>query len=266
MVQKDLLQRMYNVLTVEQLHLLQMILLTKELRKLRKQQTQKTRGYAAGFLCLWYIAPMKDMQQLITFFHFLEGLKKLERYKDNVFWRDYDIKRWESVADHTWRMGMILIFVEKRLTQTIDLARALKLVLIHDLPEIIAGDPSPLGSDGTGKDSHRFNPEKRREKEAREAAAAEEIIAMLPTEDGEEFYALWKEYEEQKTYESQVVKAIDKVEARLQTIEMSDCCVYKDHLEPMVSMNVEFIKEPYLKEINDELVKHIKENYTEFTK
>ena len=137
---------------------------------------------------------------------------------------------------------------------------------MHDLPEIIAGDPSPLGSDGTGKDSHRHDPEKRREKDFREAEAVKEILAMLPEVDAKEYRALWEEYEKRETYEAKIVKEIDCVEARLQCIEFTDCHIYADHLEPMVSLNLEYINEPILKEINEELIKHIHANYQEFKK
>lgn len=210
----------------------------------------------------------EETKQLIAFFHFLEGLKKLERYRDNIFWRDYHwIERWESVADHTWRMAMMLVVLEKRLQRSIDLARALKITLVHDLPEIIAGDESALGSDESGVDSHHTNPERKQEKFMREEAAAREIFGMLPEEEREEYYALWREYEDLSSYEAQVVKAIDKLEARFQIIEYTDCRVYEKHLQPIKEIGLQDMeKEPVVKELYDALMQHFDAHYTEFTK
>lgn len=208
------------------------------------------------------------MKKIIAFFHFIEGLKKVERYKDNVFWRDYDwIDRWESVADHTWRIAIMLIVLEDKLQKPIDLQHALKIVLVHDLPEIIAGDPSPLGSDGTGRDSHRFNEEKKREKFSREEKAAREIFNMLPEKDARELYDLWHEYESQETYESQVVKALDKLEAKFQVIEYTNCHVYEEQIEPIIGIGKdEMLKEPVVYEMYNELMSYFKEHYKAFKK
>lgn len=211
---------------------------------------------------------MKETTQILDFLHFMHGMKQLERYKDNVFWRDYDwIERWESVADHTWRMAMILIVVEKRLQQPIDLAKALKMTLVHDVPEIIAGDPSPLGSDGTGRDSHRHNPEMKAAKFQKEDVAAQEIFGKLPNGEGQEYYELWREYEEQSSYEARVVKGIDKVEAKLQVIDSTGCRVYEDNREPIYNLGRDEVQfEPVLKEMFDELIAHFDQNYVEFKK
>ena len=98
--------------------------------------------------------------KIIEFLKTIGGLKDLERFRGQFFWKDYpQQKRYESVADHTWRMAMLLIVSEKYLSDPLDISKALKMALIHDLPEIIAGDLSPLGSDGTGHDSHLYNKE-----------------------------------------------------------------------------------------------------------
>lgn len=209
-----------------------------------------------------------DTKQLLAFFHFLEGLKKLERYRDHVFWRDYDwIERWESVADHSWRMAMMLVVLQKRLQRPIDLEKALKITLVHDLPEIIAGDESALGSDETGTDSHHTNAKRKQEKFAREEKAAREIFGMLPGEEGEEYYALWREYEEAATYEAQVVKAIDKLEAKLQVVEYTKCTVYERHKKPIREIGArDMEKVPIVQELFDELMRDFEEHYNELAK
>ena len=58
--------------------------------------------------------------------------------------------------------------------------KALKMALVHDIPEIIAGDASPLGESGTGEDSHSFNEKnRRREISARMRSCAENFFFPL---------------------------------------------------------------------------------------
>jgi len=60
-----------------------------------------------------------DAPSLKKFFDFateLEALKKLERFKGQPYWRDYpEIPRYESVADHTWRLGMLVLMFSGQL-------------------------------------------------------------------------------------------------------------------------------------------------------
>ena len=84
--------------------------------------------------------------KILDFLRVAGELKNLERFRGHFFFKDYPQReRYESVADHTWRMTLFLVLVEKQLSQPIDLSRALKMTLIHDLPEIIAGGPKSVG-------------------------------------------------------------------------------------------------------------------------
>lgn len=161
---------------------------------------------------------MSDTTKILEFVNFCAGLKHLERFKDQVFWRDYHIKEFESVADHSWRMALMLVVLEPKLSQPINLPKALQMVLIHDLPEIICGDPSPLGSDGTGNDSHAHNTEIKEQKLEAEKRAAKEIFNKLPKELGDSLLELWLEYEVGNSFEAQVVAALDKLEGRMQAL------------------------------------------------
>lgn len=207
-----------------------------------------------------------DSGKTITFLKVIGALKDLERFRGQFFWREYPQRdRYESVADHTWRMAMMLILVEKHLSQPIDLGKTLKMLLIHDLPEIIAGDLSPLGSDGTGQDSHLYNKEKAEEKYQNEKKAAESIFGKLPKEQAEEFLKLWFEYEEQNNYESRVVKAIDKIEGKLQAAEYLGGHMFPAHLDFSLKYGVStFDVDPTLKELGMAINEELKKDYREF--
>ena len=147
------------------------------------------------------------LKQFFTFATELEKLKKLERYKGQYYWRDYpELARYESVADHTWRLGMLVVMFADRLTQKINLEKALKMVLVHDVPEIVAGDDSPMGEDGSGKNTYAFDGDKAQTRHLREKDAAKTLFALLPPEDAQAFLDLWLEYDLQTSFEAKASK------------------------------------------------------------
>jgi putative hydrolase of HD superfamily len=158
-------------------------------------------------------------------------LKFIERFKGQVYWRDYPApSRWESVADHSWRLAMLVLTFANKLSKPLDLEKALTMALIHDIPEIIAGDASPLGESGTGKDSHAYNPKIQAVRHTDEKAAAKAIFAKLDTNEGNNLYELWLEIETLANFEAQVVKALDKIEAMSQVLEWRKGHMFPEHL------------------------------------
>jgi len=209
---------------------------------------------------------MSDIEKIFNFVTYLEKFKKIERFVGQFFWKDYPKqKRYDSDADHTWRMAIMLLSLEDELSQPFDFKKAMKMVLIHGIPEIIAGDSSPLGTDGTGKNSHAYSKEASVAKFQSENSAAQEIFAKLPEKKAKEFYDLWFEFEKQECYEAKIVKAIDKLEGKLQAFEYSRGEVFKEHYDFMLAYGVESYKaDPALQEFGDVLHATFEENYREF--
>ena len=109
----------------------------------------------------------------------------------------------ESVAAHTWRLSLMAAVLSDQFPG-IDLARLLKICLIHDLGEALHGDvPAPLQSADASK-------------AAREREDLQSVLAPLPGRLREEFTALWDEYEAARTPEAQLAKGLDKLETILQ--------------------------------------------------
>ena len=180
------------------------------------------------------------VQQVFDFATFLEGFKKMERFAGQYFWRDLPLPvKCESDADHTWRLAMILMLLEPHLSQPIDFSRAMKMALIHDVPEMLAGDMSPTGSDGTGNDSHAYNKDVAEKKFQDEKAAAHTIFGRLPDPQRDELLAIWNEFEAQETFESRVVKAIDKLEGKLQAYEYTRGAMVPEHFNFSIKYGVE---------------------------
>lgn len=113
--------------------------------------------------------------------------------------------RRESVAEHTWQMALLLLAVHPHLQVPVDLARALQMVIVHDLPEAEAGDV-PFFETGV----------RMRDKSRREQAAIERIRDVLGGATGGEIYGLWQEYEARATPEAKLVKALDVLEVQIQ--------------------------------------------------
>lgn len=208
------------------------------------------------------------MKQFFEFASELEKLKKLERFKGQPFWRDYpELPRYESVADHSWRLGMLVLMFSGKLSQKLDLEKALKLVLVHDLPEIITGDGSPIGEDGTGETTYAFDPKKAHEKHVWEKEAAKQLFAGLPEDVSKEFYDLWLEYDLQSSYEAKVVKSLDKLEALLQVIQYRGGQYFQKHLEFNETYAMKWSDiDPALAEFGHLLITEMKKNYKEFKK
>lgn len=116
--------------------------------------------------------------------------------------------RQESVAEHSWRMSLMAVLIEPLLQQPIDIARLLKMIILHDLVEAEARDISAL-------DVLR-NPKIKLAKIEKEKQAIENLRLALKETNGQEIYDLFYEFEEKQTYESKVANALDKLEVQLQ--------------------------------------------------
>jgi putative hydrolase of HD superfamily len=109
----------------------------------------------------------------------------------------------ESVAEHTWRLCLMAMLLYGH-TPGIDLARLLKMCLIHDLGEAIGGDvPAPAQKAGESKADQ-------------ERSDLIQLIAPLPPALGQEIIELWDAYEAAGSPEAKVAKGLDKLETILQ--------------------------------------------------
>ncbi|NIJ55510.1 HD domain-containing protein [Dyadobacter arcticus] len=138
----------------------------------------------------------------------MDVLKLAERLKFELRHSYTSSGRQESVAEHTWRMSLMAVLMEPYLEQKADMAKLLKMVIIHDLIEAEAGDMSVL-------DILR-DPSLKLVKQQREIQAIENLREKLGEPLGAEIYALWFEFEDKSTYVAKVANAFDKLEVQLQ--------------------------------------------------
>lgn len=115
-----------------------------------------------------------------------------------------DPSRYENSAEHSWHIAVAaLILSEYAEKDDIDILCVLKMLLIHDLVEIDAGD------------TYCHDEEGNRNKAEREKSAADRIFSLLPPDQSEEFRELWNEFEARETPESRFCAVVDRLQPLL---------------------------------------------------
>jgi putative hydrolases of HD superfamily len=105
----------------------------------------------------------------------------------------------ENTAEHSWHFALMALTLAEHSPVPLELPRVLKIALLHDLVEIDAGD------------SFVYDPSAMLGKHEREAAAAERIFGLLPSDQAQEYRALWDEFEAQETPEAKFAAAVDRL-------------------------------------------------------
>ncbi|QTM98782.1 HD domain-containing protein [Sediminibacillus dalangtanensis] len=138
----------------------------------------------------------------------LEVLKLAEKLKYELRHSWLSNGRQESVAEHSWRVTLMAVFLEPYLGKQVDTAKLLKMITIHDLVEAEATDIPAFDT--------MDNQQAQMEKQERELQAIENIRKMLGGDLGNDIQQLWMEFEDKSSYEAKVANALDKLEAQLQ--------------------------------------------------
>lgn len=134
----------------------------------------------------------------------IEFIIEIDKMK-NVFRRTYicDGSRNENDAEHSWHLAMMAIILKDYFDKDIDLLHVIKMVLIHDLVEIYAGDTYLYDEAGNS------------DKDKREQEAADKLFAMLPLNQCNEFMNLWHEFEAKESKESKFAGVLDRLQPLL---------------------------------------------------
>lgn len=111
-----------------------------------------------------------------------------------------DASRKENDAEHSWHLAVMVMLLTEHANTEIDVLKTMKMVLIHDIIEIDAGDTYAYDTKANGT------------KRAREEKAADRIFHILPADQEKELRALWEEFEEGETAEAKFAGALDKVQ------------------------------------------------------
>ncbi|HBW81105.1 MAG TPA: phosphohydrolase, partial [Sphingobacterium sp.] len=137
--------------------------------------------------------------QQIEFIKEIDKIKYIQR-RTKLFNSD----RPENDAEHSWHLALMAIVLLEHANQSVDLLKVVKMVLIHDIVEIDAGD------------TFIYDTEKNHTNTSAERLAAQRIFGILPGQQAEELIAIWEEFEAGQTPEAQFARAMDRLEPLLQ--------------------------------------------------
>lgn len=150
--------------------------------------------------------PINDLKKILQFLHTVERLKTVRR-KINIS----DNSRAESPAEHSWRVALMAFIIHHDQKLDLDLLKALKIILVHDIVEVYADDIWIIDK------NNRSEIEKKKE---RESTAAEKIYSQLPSDLKNELFNLWEEFENHSSKEAKFAFALDKIEVMLQRTDL----------------------------------------------
>ncbi len=142
-----------------------------------------------------------------------------------------DGSRRENSGEHSWHIALYAMTLAEHANRPVDIARVIRMLLIHDLVEIDAGDvPIHAEYDQTAQ-------------LAIEQAAAERIFGLLPDDQALEFRTLWDEFESAESDDAVFAKSIDRVQPVIANLETDggswpDFNVTPEQLESRVGIKV----------------------------
>ncbi len=114
--------------------------------------------------------------------------------------RLHDDSRFENSAEHSWHVMLFALVLAEHAGPGVKIDRVLKMLLLHDIVEIDAGDHPIHGAVDSAA------------QEAAEQAAADRLFGLLPEDQRADFRALWEEFEAAESPDAIFAKAVDRVQ------------------------------------------------------
>lgn len=143
-----------------------------------------------------------DTNNLLKQVAFIKEIDKLKYIQRRT--KLFNSNRHENDAEHSWHLAMMAIVLAEHADKPIDVLKVVKMVLIHDLVEIDAGD------------TFIYDTSKNHTNTDEERVAAERIFGLLPDAQAQEFIAIWEEFEAGITDDAKFARAMDRFEPLLQ--------------------------------------------------
>ena len=139
----------------------------------------------------------RRLHEQIEFLCAIDELKRVERQTTLL-----DGSRRENSAEHSWHLALYTMVLAEY-GGDLDVGRVLRMVLVHDIVEIDAGD------------TYIYDEQGQATKEERERQAADRLFALLPDDQAGVLRAAWDEFEERETPEARFAYAIDRLQPLL---------------------------------------------------
>ena len=178
----------------------------------------------------------------------LNFLREIDKEKQ-IFRQTYlaDAKRKENDAEHAWHMAIMAFLLSEYSNEEVDLLKTIRMILIHDVVEIDAGDT--YAYDETAKLTQR----------AREEKAAERIFGLLPQDQAQQMWDLWEEFEAGETKEAKFARTLDN----FQPMMLNDATNGKAWVEHDVAVSKILKRNQRTPRGSEILWEYAKENYIE---
>jgi len=145
------------------------------------------------------IHPMTRLSQQLNFILEIDKLKTILR---QTLITSPDCRQ-ENDAEHSWHIALMASLLAEYAPSPVDVLRVTRMLLIHDLVEIDAGD------------TFAYDAAANSDKQERERLAADRLFGLLPADQATEFRALWDEFEAFMTPESRFANALDRLQPLL---------------------------------------------------
>lgn len=140
-----------------------------------------------------------NLLKQVAFIKEIDKLKYIQRRT-----RLFNSDRHENDAEHSWHLAMMAIVLAEHSDKPVDVLKVVKMVLMHDLVEIDAGD------------TFIYDTVKNHDNTYEERLAAQRIFGLLPEEQAKDYIAIWEEFERGITDEAKFARAMDRFEPLLQ--------------------------------------------------
>lgn len=137
-----------------------------------------------------YKGNIEDFNKKMQFLMIADQMKGI--YRQTIL---MDKSRRETDAEHSWHIALMAMVLSDYAPMGTDINRVIKMVLVHDLVEIYAGD------------TFCYDYKASQDKEMREMEAANRLFSIIP--DGEEYKKLWIEFDEKETPDALFAAALD---------------------------------------------------------
>ncbi len=156
-----------------------------------------------------------DIQRQMDFLIEAERLKTV--YRQNMV---VDKSRQENSAEHSWHLALMAIVLgDRAIDPEVDIMKVIKMVLVHDIVEIDAGDTFLYDAKGY------------EDKDEREQRAANRIFGLLPESLADELLSLWREFEERKTPSALFAAALDNMQPVINHWCSGGAAIKKHHIK-----------------------------------
>lgn len=152
-------------------------------------------------------------------------------------------KRRENDAEHSFHLALFAMTLAEHANVPVDVLKVMKMVLIHDIVEIDAGD------------TYCYDTEGYKTKREREEKAADRLFGLLPDDQRSEYRALWEEFESMQTAESRFAAALDRMQPMLLNYKKGGIS-WKEH---KVTFEQVHARNEHIKNGSDELWEYIEQ-------